>query len=342
MFAWGFLVRAATAAAVLATAVAGVAQAQTPSFAVAQVFSSADGSVQFVDLVETAGRDGQHGFTGVTLAVERDGHTRTFTFPADLPRTQTAYRHVLVASAGYLAVPARYAEYRAVIPDYVLPDRFLPAEGGTLRFGDGTAWTYEALPRDGFSARYAPDGAVRENAVQNFGGARTSLPVVPVTAVEYYHGGLDHYFVSNLAPDLDALDSGRIAGWTRTGKTFAVWPISLGFLAEVCRFYIPPEHGDSHFFSASKKECADIAARVGVDPSYSGYVLETADAFAAALPDATGTCPNNWIPVYRLWNQRADSNHRYTTDAAIKAQMVAKGYIAEGSGAAAVAMCSPL
>ena len=42
----------------------------------------------------------------------------------------------------------------------------------------------------------------------------------------------------------------------------------------------------------------------------------------AALPDpATGACPAGTVPVYRLWNQRADSNHRYTTDPGIKAYM---------------------
>jgi hypothetical protein len=44
--------------------------------------------------------------------------------------------------------------------------------------------------------------------------------------------------------------------------------------------------------------------------------------------------------VYRLWNQRVDSNHRYTTDPAIKAQMIAKGYVAEGYGPDAIMMCA--
>ena len=45
--------------------------------------------------------------------------------------------------------------------------------------------------------------------------------------------------------------------------------------------------------------------------------------------------------MYRLWNQRADSNHRYTTDPATKALMIAKGYIPEGYGPDAVVMCTP-
>ncbi|MBI4740056.1 MAG: hypothetical protein HY777_00520, partial [Betaproteobacteria bacterium] len=45
--------------------------------------------------------------------------------------------------------------------------------------------------------------------------------------------------------------------------------------------------------------------------------------------------------VYRLWNQRPDTNHRYTTDPATRAQMIAKGYVAEGYGSAGVVMCVP-
>ncbi len=312
------------------------------SFAIAQVFSSADGAIQFVQLRETAGATGQQELAGRTLTVARGSVTRTFTFPADLPSSATANKAVLIASQGWQAVPANYPEFRAVTPDFTMPDRFLPAEGATLTFDGVDAFAYPALPRDGFSAVYRSGNTIRDNSAQNFGGAVASLPPVPVTAVEFYHQRLDHYFVSDLAPDIDALDSGRIAGWTRTGKAFKVWPLDLGFLANVCRFYIPPEHGNSHFFSASKSECDDVAGKEGTDPNFSGYVLETSEAFAVALPDAGGKCPANWTAVYRLWNKRLDSNHRYTIDPAVKALMQARGYEAEGYGPDPVAMCSPL
>lgn len=53
----------------------------------------------------------------------------------------------------------------------------------------------------------------------------------------------------------------------------------------------------------------------GTHPNYSGYIQETAAAFYIALPNVfTGACPASTTPVYRLWNARVDSNHRYTTD----------------------------
>ena len=54
----------------------------------------------------------------------------------------------------------------------------------------------------------------------------------------------------------------------------------------------------------------------------------------------SGACLPDWAPVYRLWNNRADSNHRYTTDWAVRDQMLAKGYVAEGYGPNSVSMCA--
>ena len=157
------------------------------------------------------------------------------------------------------------------------------------------------------------------------GAARAAFPPLTAgTAVEFHHAAFDHYFITQDPAEIAALDTGRFSGWTRTGRGFAVFTAATTGTNPVCRFYIPPEHGDSHFFSASLAECADILGRIGTDPNYSGYVYESPNAFYAALPDAaTGTCPANMVPVFRLWNQRADSNHRYTADVGIKAAMQA-------------------
>src|SRR5438045_5119318 len=108
-----------------------------------------------------------------------------------------------------------------------------------------------------------------------------------VTVVEYYNASLDHYFISPLQPDIDALESGRIAGGGRTGNNFTAFASAADSpaVSPVCRYYIPPQHGDSHFLSASPDECAAVAAHVASDPNYSGYILETAAAFFIALPD---------------------------------------------------------
>jgi hypothetical protein len=103
----------------------------------------------------------------------------------------------------------------------------------------------------------------------------------------------------------------------------------------VCRFYIPPPVGPSHFFSAFAEECNAVGAK------FPSLVLETATAFYVYLPNAeTGECPYPFRPVYRLWNQRADTNHRYIyDDLVLRQQMIGQGWIQEGRGPASVAWC---
>ena len=169
-------------------------------------------------------------------------------------------------------------------------------------------------------------------------------PLPPNIAIEFYHRAFDHYFITSLPAEIAALDAGTLSGWSRTGRGFSVFgalPPAPLTASPVCRFYIPPQHGDSHFFSASTAECAAVRDKIGVDANYSGYIEETPSAFFIGLPSLTsGACAAGTAPVYRLWNQRADSNHRYTTDAGIKSYMQSKNYVAEGYGADAVAMCS--
>jgi len=84
-----------------------------------------------------------------------------------------------------------------------------------------------------------------------------------------------------------------------------------------------------------------IDARIGLSLdmyALKARMLESPNVMYVDLPDAlTGVCP----AVYRVWDKRADSNHRYTTDPAIRAQMVTNGWVVEGYGPNAVMMCAP-
>jgi glucose/arabinose dehydrogenase len=157
-----------------------------------------------------------------------------------------------------------------------------------------------------------------------------------VNVIEYYHASLDHYFITTLAVEIAALDNGTLHGWSRTGQTFHAYASAVAGTSPVCRLYIPPAIGDSHFLSASPSECAATKAR------FPQFIVESDDVMRMMLPDATnGACPAATIAVYRLWNQRIDSNHRYVTDPALRAAMITRGYLSEGYGADGVAMCTP-
>lgn len=161
-----------------------------------------------------------------------------------------------------------------------------------------------------------------------------------LTAVEYYNTALDHYFVTADATEIEALDTGRLPGWTRTGYRFLVLPPTTPSgpsTSPVCRFYGNPGAGlNSHFYSAVPAECAAVAAK------FPEWKFESGNVFQVYLADtATGTCPANTVAVYRTWNARHDSNHRYTIDASVQAQMIALGYVPEGYGDPPVVMCVP-
>ncbi len=175
-----------------------------------------------------------------------------------------------------------------------------------------------------------------------FAGASGPSDAAIVAAIEYYYAALDHYFVTAIPTEIAALDGGQFPGWLRTGLSFNVYAegSAVAGSVPVCRFYGSPAAGlDSHFYSASVLECQLVKQRFP-----GAWLLESDDVFEVFFPNQdTGQCPAGSIPVYRAWNQRVDSNHRYTTDLAVLLAMVAKGYAAEGygPGPAPTAMCSP-
>lgn len=293
-----------------------------------EVFSNADGSVQYVVLRESQGASGENLWAGQTLrATNAAGVAKQLTFPSNLPSSQTANRTVLVATTGFSVA--------GVVPDFTIPARFIPADGGTLNFAGVDQITLPALPGDGVTA-VNRNGAGTPGTPRNFAGASGTMTAQAVTSVEYYNASLDHFFISALAPDIDALDTGRIAGWTRTGLSFSVFPSQaaggLG-VTPVCRIIIPPP-GDSHFFGRSPQECSDTLAK------FPFMSQETPSAFFVTLP-SVGVCSGGALPVYRVFSNRADANHRYTTDRSVRDAMAARGWTIEGDGPDRVVMCAP-
>jgi serine protease len=157
-----------------------------------------------------------------------------------------------------------------------------------------------------------------------------------VSAVEYYWAARDHYFITADTAEVAALDSGKFVGWQRTGYSFSAYAGTTDGTNPVCRYYIPAPWGDSHFFSASAYECAQVKVK------FPQFIAETDAAFYVTLPNtATGACASGTMPVYRLWDQRVDTNHRLTSNRAQRDLMVTKGWVAEGYGSDPVAMCAP-
>ncbi|MFO1323749.1 MAG: hypothetical protein U1F15_06765 [Burkholderiales bacterium] len=307
------------------------AEAAFHQFRIEQMFTNADGSVQFVVLHESFGANGENLWNGqALLATPAGGAARAFVFPNNLPSGSTANRRVLVATPGFAALGV-------VTPDYTMPAGFLPFPGGTLSYAGVHTVTYTALPTDGTHALTAA-GTVVANVATNFAGASGSVVAGPPSAlaVEFYHQGFDHYFVTHHADEIAILDAGvAIKGWTRTGQSFNVYAASGTGTSPVCRFRIPPEKGDSHFYGRGTAECDETAAK------FPTFINEDPQFFHVVLP-ALGVCPAGSIPVYRVFSGRADANHRYMIDRALRDQMVNdRHWIAEGDGPDLVVMCVP-
>ena len=135
------------------------------------------------------------------------------------------------------------------------------------------------------------------------------------------------------------LDTGVHPGWTRTGYRFPVIKSGSAYpgTSPVCRFF--GEKISSHFYTSKPAECEDVKTKLAADWSF-----ESGEVFRAfAVDPASGLCPADTEPVYRLWNQRPDANHRYTDQIAVFEFMVNKNYKAEGDGnpALPVVFCTP-
>ena len=85
-------------------------------------------------------------------------------------------------------------------------------------------------------------------------------PVATVLAVEFFHAGYGHYFVTVNADEIASLDNGTTAGWQRTGKAFEVWRSAAAGLEPVCRFWSGQSFApkSSHFYTPYADECAKV------------------------------------------------------------------------------------
>lgn len=160
---------------------------------------------------------------------------------------------------------------------------------------------------------------------------------VTAAAVEYYYSTWNFYFETAFPDEIAALDGGAFGGaWKRTGQKFKVWPQAVPGSSPTCRFFstaFAPK--SSHFYTPFPSECAIVKTE-------SAWQYE-AIAFYIQLADANGFCGAATIPLYRVYNNGMGGapNHRYTTDAAVRAFMITQGWVPEGNGPNVVFACVP-
>lgn len=154
-----------------------------------EIYSNADGTIQFIELREAQGLSSQNDLS--THACKTTANC--FPYLTDLPSTATANKRFLMATAAAAALPGCPA------PDYIIPANFFNFAGDTLQFGMnmtctlGTqdTWTFGAgaLPTDGVTALNCTNHAPPVNSCQstftavnsptNFAGVTGSIDASP-------------------------------------------------------------------------------------------------------------------------------------------------------------------
>ena len=130
-----------------------------------EIYSNADGSVQFIELITASG--GQQFVTGQAMTSSQGATTYTLNVTTDLPG-DSANKTFLIGTQGFAAL-------NIVAPDYVVPNGFLFTGGGTLNWGGGTdIVSYASLPTDG-KLSIDRAGATAINSPTNFAGVTGTI-----------------------------------------------------------------------------------------------------------------------------------------------------------------------
>ncbi|MCB9852295.1 MAG: hypothetical protein H6819_04305 [Phycisphaerales bacterium] len=149
------------AIALLASATLAYAGGHT--WRVSEVFSNADGTIQYVEVTEAFGGAAEAGTAGHAVT----SNTKSFTIPSNVT-PPTTFRKLLIATPAFAALPG------APTPDYVLPAGSVPffsPAGDSVRYVPLDTFTFGAgvVPTDGILSLNR-DGSVGCNTPENYAG----------------------------------------------------------------------------------------------------------------------------------------------------------------------------
>ena len=150
------------------------AQAAFHLWTIREVYTDVSGNLQFVELVDNSGF--QNFVNGQQIQVSNVGATQThsFTVPGGSLSGNTFGHALLFGTAGLAAAGGP-------TPDYIIPNNFLFAAGGTLNvWSVGSSGPYSALPTDGSNSRTWTGGDAL-NSPQNY-ASQTGQVSVPEPA----------------------------------------------------------------------------------------------------------------------------------------------------------------
>jgi hypothetical protein len=152
-----------------------------------EVFSNADGSIQFVELWESAGGAGETGVGNGSMS----SSTTSFAIANGSVAPPTSNKFYLIATPAFAALPG------APVPDKIIPAASIPffdTAGDTVSFVGVDSWIFGAVPTDGILSldRITGQGpnsptnyAGQTGSVDASGGGGPDVPLMPLPMVGF-------------------------------------------------------------------------------------------------------------------------------------------------------------
>jgi hypothetical protein len=163
----------AVGAAAIPSALPTPAEAKSHLWKFKEVFSSADGAIQYIEM-DVPDPSGTEEWVTGGQRLESRGHV--LVIPNDLPRVNTADRSMLFATPAFTALPG------APAPDFTIPAGFFDPAGDELRYRfvlDVMTLAPGQVPTDGLHALQRSDGSTPVNSPENFAGATATIDGTP-------------------------------------------------------------------------------------------------------------------------------------------------------------------
>ena len=199
------------------------AMAEFHTFEIEQIFSNASGTVQYVVMHEASNMDGENLWGGNALTATHLDTMQRLVFPQNLPGgscsyfgctpAPTANKSVLIATQGF-------ADLGILRPDFVMPNAFIPTNGGTLNYAGVDQVSFGPLPADGVTALNR-NGDMVPNMATNFFGQ--SATVVASSTIELNQHGLTGSWFEPATSGQGVEVEMYPNSVTGTGSTFVSW-----------------------------------------------------------------------------------------------------------------------
>ncbi len=154
------------------------AGAASHSWRVNEVFSNADGTIQFIELKECCGFAAENAVGLKRIVSQATGNV--YVIPGNVAGS-TAAKSLLFATAGYAALGGPQPDF----PLNPLPDGFFDVTGDTVRYGINppanqySFFNFGAVPTDGCNSMNSTGPAVATNTPKNFSNATGTVFAEP-------------------------------------------------------------------------------------------------------------------------------------------------------------------